>query len=187
MPPVPVLRIVPNGVVGPHANPIRNRPVLPMLLRQLLLDHESLVGRKDSKKLAPCPVFRVQFKTKRSYTKFKHKSKSRHTFKYNKESTPVYIDQLFLENISVVKENVAQTTKDHKHDVLVTETEQAEIHQGESSSVTNGHENYSNDEMWESLTLASPQLHCINERAEEFITRFRAGMRLQENLFTHPL
>ncbi|XP_047264228.1 uncharacterized protein LOC107865421 [Capsicum annuum] len=91
----------------------------------------------------------------------------------------------------VEKDDFAQTTmittnkKDHKQ-VCMMEKEQAEIHQGESSSVTND-ENYSNDEMWESLALASPQLHCINERAEEFITRFRADMRRQENLLTHRL
>ncbi|CAN4093259.1 unnamed protein product [Withania somnifera] len=139
------------------------------------------------KKLAPSSIFRVQFKTKSSNTKFKYKSKSRH----HKKPAPVYIDELFIENISVVKENFAQTTmitknkEDHKK-VLVTQIKQAEIYQGESSG-TNG-ENYSNhDEMWESLTLASPQLDCINERAEEFITRFRADMQRQQNLLTHRL
>ncbi|MFS7935274.1 hypothetical protein Hanom_Chr05g00401541 [Helianthus anomalus] len=34
---------IPYGVVGPHANPVRNRPVLPHLLRQLLLNHKCLV------------------------------------------------------------------------------------------------------------------------------------------------
>ncbi|KAM3326168.1 hypothetical protein CQW23_07321 [Capsicum baccatum] len=144
-----------------------------------------------TKKLAPSPIFRVQFKTKRSNTKFKYKSRSKPILKYHKKSAPVYIDQLFIENISVEKDDFAQTTmittnkKDHKQ-VCMMEKEQAEIHQGESSSVTND-ENYSNDEMWESLALASPQLHCINERAEEFITRFRADMRRQENLLTHRL
>lgn len=62
------------------------------------------------------------------------------------------------------------------------ETEQGEIiHEGESSS------GLTNDEMWESLTLASPQLHCINERAEEFITRFRQDMLRQENMLIHRL
>ncbi|KAJ8558151.1 hypothetical protein K7X08_004917 [Anisodus acutangulus] len=136
---------------------------------------------KDIKKLAPSPIFRVQFKTKRSNTKFKH----RHTLKYHKKSAPVYIDQLFIENISVVKENFVQpmviANKDHKQ-VCIMETE---IHQGESSGTNS--ENYSNDEMWESLTLASPQLHCINERAEEFIARFHADMRRQENMLARCL
>ncbi|XP_055811796.1 uncharacterized protein LOC129881703 [Solanum dulcamara] len=134
------------------------------------------------KKLAPSCVFRVQFKTKRSNNKFKHKSKSRSTLKYHKKSAPVYIDQLFIDNISVEKDNFAQTnmiTTNNKQ-VCIMETEQDEIiHEGESSS------SITNDEMWESLTLASPQLHCINERAEEFITKFRADMLRQENMLIH--
>jgi len=40
---MPALGIVPDGVVGPHPDPVRNRPVLPHLLGQLLLDAKSLV------------------------------------------------------------------------------------------------------------------------------------------------
>nr|AFK38987.1 unknown [Lotus japonicus] len=43
--PVPTLRIIPDGVVSPHADPVRDGPVLPHLLGQLLLDPERLVGR----------------------------------------------------------------------------------------------------------------------------------------------
>lgn len=35
----------PDGVISPHTDPIRDRPVLPHLLRQLLLDFEGFVGR----------------------------------------------------------------------------------------------------------------------------------------------
>ncbi|KAF7806498.1 60S ribosomal protein L39 [Senna tora] len=45
-------KFVPDGVIGPHPNPVRYRPVLPHLLRELLLDPEGLVGRlhiKESK------------------------------------------------------------------------------------------------------------------------------------------
>ena len=43
--PVAALGIVADGVVSAHADPIRDGPVLPLLLRQLLLYHEGLVGR----------------------------------------------------------------------------------------------------------------------------------------------
>jgi len=43
--PMPALGIVPDGVVSPHPDPVRNRPVLPHLLGQLLLDAKSLVWR----------------------------------------------------------------------------------------------------------------------------------------------
>ena len=31
---------LPDSVISPHANPVRNGPVLPHLLGKLLLDHE---------------------------------------------------------------------------------------------------------------------------------------------------
>ncbi len=43
--PVPPLGVVPDGVVRAEANPVRNRPVLLGLLRQLLLNLKRLVGR----------------------------------------------------------------------------------------------------------------------------------------------
>lgn len=43
--PVAALGVVADGVVRAHADPIGNGPVLPLLLRQLLLYHEGLVGR----------------------------------------------------------------------------------------------------------------------------------------------
>lgn len=43
--PVPSLCIVPDGIVGPKTDPVRNWPVLSHLLRQLLLDSEGLVRR----------------------------------------------------------------------------------------------------------------------------------------------
>lgn len=38
------------------------------------------------------------------------------------------------------------------------------------------------DDMWESLGLESPLMDGINERAEEFITRIRAEMQMQETM-----
>lgn len=38
------------------------------------------------------------------------------------------------------------------------------------------------DDMWESVGLASPLMRGVNERAEEFIARFRAEMEVQEML-----
>lgn len=40
-----VKRERPDGVVGPHADPVRDGPILPHLLRQLLLYSECLVRR----------------------------------------------------------------------------------------------------------------------------------------------
>lgn len=52
---------------------------------------------------------------------------------------------------------------------------------GTSEEVVEGNDKISAaDDMWESLALASPLMHGINERAEEFITRIRGEMQLQE-------
>lgn len=37
--------LIPDRVVGSQADPVRDRPILPHLLRELLLDSESLVRR----------------------------------------------------------------------------------------------------------------------------------------------
>lgn len=42
---MPALRVVSDRVVGSQADPVRDRPILPHLLRELLLDSESLVRR----------------------------------------------------------------------------------------------------------------------------------------------
>ncbi|CAI8601501.1 unnamed protein product [Vicia faba] len=41
--PVTTLSVIPDGVVSPHPDPVRDGPVLPHLLRQFLLDHEGLM------------------------------------------------------------------------------------------------------------------------------------------------
>lgn len=57
----------------------------------------------------------------------------------------------------------------------------AEDVSGTSEEVVEGNDKISAaDDMWESLALASPLMHGINERAEEFITRIRGEMQLQE-------
>ncbi|KAF7119464.1 hypothetical protein RHSIM_Rhsim13G0034900 [Rhododendron simsii] len=52
---------------------------------------------------------------------------------------------------------------------------------GTSDEVVEGNDMISDaDGMWESLALASPLMHGIDERAEEFIARIRGEMQLQE-------
>lgn len=56
---------------------------------------------------------------------------------------------------------------------------------GGSSRLESGKEEETSvdaDDAWEAMVVASPQMHEINERAEEFIARFRAQMRQQEIL-----
>ncbi|GFP82908.1 hypothetical protein PHJA_000433900 [Phtheirospermum japonicum] len=88
-----------------------------------------------------------------------------------KTTPPVYVDQLFIEPASASRakeepkpENKTAMTSDH-----------------EKSNIAAA------DEMWESMVMASPQTQGINERADEFIARFRNQMHNQELLLARRL
>ncbi|KAI3782973.1 hypothetical protein L2E82_13034 [Cichorium intybus] len=94
-------------------------------------------------------------------SRFKRKRKEVHRYPW-KKSKPVYVDQLFLEkkeagipDVERISGNTVEGTS-RKAGVCVA------------------------DEMWESLVMGSPQMDGINERAEEFISRFRADLLVQE-------
>nr|KYP70737.1 hypothetical protein KK1_009966 [Cajanus cajan] len=90
---------------------------------------------------------------------------------FHKKPAPVYIDKLFREASCDLVGNLKP---------------QREIAQKPPTAKlcgeTKGGGSCSSDDMWESLALASPQMHGIDERAEEFITRFRQEMAAQEML-----
>lgn len=94
-------------------------------------------------------------------SKFKRKRKDVHRYP-RKKTKPVYVDQLFL---------------DTKH-AEVPVVERIENYAGPGTSGKGG-EGMA-DEMWESLVMGSSQMDGINERAEEFISRFRADLLFQE-------
>lgn len=109
----------------------------------------------------------------------------------------MFVDQLFIETVSTAKERVhpapetveAVTMKEKS--CSSTTLKQSGSFDKKSSLPGSSSEDRTEfddknmitaDDMWESLVLASPQMHEINERAEEFITRFRAEMQNQETL-----
>jgi len=47
--PMSPLRIVPNGIAGPHPDPIRNRTILFQLLRQLLFNPKGFKRRHNER------------------------------------------------------------------------------------------------------------------------------------------
>ncbi|KAM7480803.1 hypothetical protein LguiB_005386 [Lonicera macranthoides] len=116
------------------------------------------------------------FKRKRRITKLTHHHPQR--YRLQKRPTPVYIDQLFKEPESTLKKEYLQpaakkvTKEDGNNGINRTS-------RGSTAAAAAG------DDMWESLALATPQMYGINERAEEFITRFRAQMHSQESLASH--
>jgi len=105
---------------------------------------------------------------------------------FNKKPAPVYIDKLFREPPCDLVGYLKPQTPIQRPQIEIT----AKIgdYQREKKEVAEGASNRScdrtstSDDMWESVTLASPQMQGIDERAEEFITRFRKQMAAQERL-----
>ncbi|KAK4441588.1 hypothetical protein Salat_0493700 [Sesamum alatum] len=119
-----------------------------------------------------------KFKIKPNPRPLIHHRNNHYYFQKNASPSPVFVDQLFIGMAST-------TTKEHVHPASET-VEEAVTKKEKSCSSTalkqSGSFDKKND-MWESLVLASPQMHDeINERAEEFIARFRAEMQNQETL-----
>ncbi|KAK3014692.1 hypothetical protein RJ639_009622 [Escallonia herrerae] len=130
-----------------------------------------------------------RFNRKRWTTQPVHKLSHHRRHRLQKGPAPVYIDQLFFEPSSVRKQHqlsasAAASNRGVKTSSLGAKKKELIIDQqatvAGASNEDGDHGNHAADDMWESMVLASPQLHRINERAEEFITRFRAEMQLQE-------
>ncbi|KAH7577672.1 hypothetical protein ACOSP7_001345 [Xanthoceras sorbifolium] len=86
-----------------------------------------------------------------------------------KKAAAVYIDRLFKEPIpEVIAKNVEWMDEREGGAAAGTSTEE------KSTSVGEG------DNMWEALGLTSPHMNEIDQRAEDFIRKFRADMRHQE-------
>ncbi|XP_019456696.1 PREDICTED: uncharacterized protein LOC109357291 isoform X2 [Lupinus angustifolius] len=107
-------------------------------------------------------------------------------FSLKKKHAPIYIDKLFKESYScdlvgklkpniIAHNNLQLIEKSEK----VTHDKGVEEEVGETSKGCNSNDD---DNMWESMELASPLMHGIDERAEEFIARFRGEMAAQEKL-----
>ncbi|KAL3531232.1 hypothetical protein ACH5RR_010554 [Cinchona calisaya] len=156
--------------------------------------------KRTSKKISWWPSFSIQprVQCKRRIKSHTHTHSSTYpSYHFQKRPSAVYIDQLFIEPaVSVAKEHLQQpvnsaicrpstsTVKKPEPEVVDRRRKMAK----EGTSKEEGKLNdsmHSADEMWESLVLASPQMNGINERAEEFIARFRAEMLLQERLAHH--
>ncbi|PON81733.1 hypothetical protein TorRG33x02_224490 [Trema orientale] len=95
-------------------------------------------------------------------------------------TAPVYVDKLFKEPISTKVEPL-HTLPPPKTLVKVDQRASAAAEPGTSKEAGNG-VTAAADDMWESMGFASPQMHGIDERAEEFIAKFRAEMEVQERL-----
>lgn len=106
-----------------------------------------------------------------------------------KRAAPVYVDELFNEPITKTEAQVERlaggSTKRMK---VVTDQQQPAMVAAVAVAAESGQEGGKSccgsdqktrgaaDEMWESVGLASPLMYGIDERAEEFIARFRADL-----------
>ncbi|KAJ7972651.1 DUF761 domain protein [Quillaja saponaria] len=102
--------------------------------------------------------------------------------KFHRNQGAVYIDKLFKEPVPKLVEHLrpklaksSTTAKSVKHLDQPVEVPEA-IKRCEAEKPC------TSDDMRESLPLASPLLRGIDKRAEEFITRFRGEMLVQEML-----
>ncbi|KAK7284118.1 hypothetical protein RJT34_18857 [Clitoria ternatea] len=93
---------------------------------------------------------------------------------FQKKPAPVYIDKLFKEpSCELVEQWKPQTVRKPRIEKICSAAGEVEAAAGSSST---------SDDMWESVALASPLMQGIDQRAEEFITRFREQMAAQETL-----
>ena len=102
-----------------------------------------------------------------------------------KRAAPVYVDELFNEAISkelkVRRLHAPVMAGGGGSSKRMKVVEQAGVAAGsgrEGGQCGGGGDEKTSgaDEMWESVGLASPLMYGIDERAEEFIARFRAGL-----------
>ncbi|KAL6968205.1 hypothetical protein U1Q18_034006, partial [Sarracenia purpurea var. burkii] len=105
-------------------------------------------------------------------------------YHFQRQPEPIYINRLFIEPASAVVEHhirppaAVATCKGAVGESRRLRVEEAEL----QHQLPDNDKMCEADEMWESLGLESPLMNGINERAEEFITRIRAEMQLQEIL-----
>ncbi|KAL0418643.1 UNVERIFIED_CONTAM: hypothetical protein Sradi_1277800 [Sesamum radiatum] len=138
-----------------------------------------------------------KFKIKPNPHPLIHRRNNRYYFQQHPSPSPVFVDQLFIETVSTAKENVrpasetVEAVNKEEKPCSSTTLKQSGSFDKKSSLPGSSSEDRTEfddkntitaDDMWESLVLASPQMHEINERADEFIARFRAEMQNQETL-----
>ncbi|KAM6592214.1 hypothetical protein CsatA_014819 [Cannabis sativa] len=90
-------------------------------------------------------------------------------------TAPVYVDNLFKETASTI------SVKHVHHSSEIDEIQCSPVAVAPGTSKEGGGVD-DVDVVWESMGFASPLMHGIDERAEQFIAKFRANMEVQEQL-----
>ncbi|CAK8543591.1 unnamed protein product [Lathyrus sativus] len=104
---------------------------------------------------------------------------------FNKKPAPVYIDKLFKEPpcdyVGYLKPHTQPVYKPRTGIAAKDSSEKKQVVELEGTS-KRCEKTSASDDVWESVALGSPQMEGIDERAEEFIIRFRKQMAAQERL-----
>ncbi|CAK9140624.1 unnamed protein product, partial [Ilex paraguariensis] len=137
------------------------------------------------------PSLRLQPRLKRQRGTLQpgHALRYNHRYRLQKRPKPVCIDHLLVEPVPVVRETTTVSKEAiEKCSTSANKTEHTNQQTREQGMIKEDDDfgkDHSADDLWESMVLASPQMRGINERAEEFITRFRGEMQLQEMIARH--
>ncbi|XP_030470768.1 uncharacterized protein LOC115688945 [Syzygium oleosum] len=91
---------------------------------------------------------------------------------YEKNFAPIYIDELFDEPLSVSSSKTTACVKGE------TSRSRTEVEERKLAGERNGERECDIDEQWKAIVAMSPQLR-VDERAEEFISKFKEDMKLQ--------
>ncbi|KAF8015859.1 hypothetical protein BT93_H1414 [Corymbia citriodora subsp. variegata] len=91
---------------------------------------------------------------------------------YEKDFAPIYIDELFDEPSSLSSSRTTVCVKGE------TSRSSTQVEGGKLAGERNGEREYDIDERWRAIVAMSPQLR-VDERAEEFISKFKEDMKLQ--------
>ncbi|KAL8530299.1 hypothetical protein ACS0TY_007363 [Phlomoides rotata] len=154
------------------------------LNRSRAIEKPKMQSYKTFKKLS-WPFLSIQRK------KFKLKPKLHTLIHLNKLTPPVYVDRLFVDSLSTVKQRMHPPPAAFKKQASNKRSCSSSYFKKRSSSYqkiyqhetrNEGADQKSNeaDDMWESMDFKSPQTQGINERADEFIARFRAQMHFPD-------
>ncbi|XP_030456542.1 uncharacterized protein LOC115677510 [Syzygium oleosum] len=105
---------------------------------------------------------------------------------FKRQQAHVFVDKLFKEPLEGILEHHCLDTLSVKYmpspksNIATIDRSAPEAGKNDEDHDGSDAKTCEADDMWESVGLASPLTHRIDERAEEFISKFRAEMERQE-------
>ncbi|KAH9764396.1 cotton fiber protein [Citrus sinensis] len=120
--------------------------------------------------------FKKRFLTRTTHRRSRYNHLYRQYYQqYRRDFEAIFIDNLYSEPIS--SSSAHAKTTDHAHNAAETSSRGKEAAAHEKSN--NKQSVYSVEDAWNAVVASSPQLRCVDERADEFIYKFREDMKIQ--------